>query len=147
MIDYDYKTSGIISESKLVLKKSFSTSFFEKPINRISLLKTNIEMSLSKKNNNFLRFDGLYSLFALENKKFKVTYNLNEKNPKYLIDFDLPKNIFLELINFKTNHKSKSNIKMEFNFINNNITFKNLNFTEGKNSISINGLKLNKKMK
>jgi hypothetical protein len=145
LIDYDYKTSGIISESQLVLKKSFSTSFFEKPINRISLLKTNIEMSLSKKNNNFLRFDGLYSLFALENKKFKVTYNLNEKNPKYLIDFDLPKNIFLELINFKTNHKSKSNIKMEFNFINNNITFKNLNFTEGKNSISINGLKLNKK--
>ena len=145
LIDYDYKTSGIISESQLVLKKSFSTSFFEKPINRISLLKTNIEMSLSKKNNNFLRFDGLYSLFALENKKFKVTYNLNKKNPKYLIDFDLPKNIFLELINFKTNHKSKSNIKMEFNFINNNITFKNLNFTEGKNSISINGLKLNKK--
>jgi len=145
LIDYDYKTSGIISESQLVLKKSFSTSFFEKPINRISLLKTNIEMSLSKKNNNFLRVDGLYSLFALENKKFKVTYNLNEKNPKYLIDFDLPKNIFLELINFKTNHKSKSNIKMEFNFINNNITFKNLNFTEGKSSISINGLKLNKK--
>ena len=145
LIDYDYKTSGIISESQLVLKKSFSTSFFEKPINRISLLKTNIEMSLSKKNNNFLRVDGLYSLFALENKKFKVTYNLNEKNPKYLIDFDLPKNIFLELINFKTNHKSKSNIKMEFNFINNNTTFKNLNFTEGKNSISINGLKLNKK--
>ena len=49
LIDYDYKTSGIISESQLVLKKSFSTSFFEKPINRLSILKTNIEMNLSKK--------------------------------------------------------------------------------------------------
>ena len=145
LIDYDYKTSGIISESQLVLKKSFSTSFFEKPINRLSILKTNIEMNLSKKKNNFLRLDGLYKLADLENKKFKVTYNLNKKNPKYLIDFDLPKNIFLELINFKTNYKNKSNIKMEFNFINDNIIFKKLNFKEGKNSISINDLKLNKK--
>ena len=87
----------------------------------------------------------MYKLADLENKKFKVTYNLNKKNPKYLIDFDLPKNIFLELINFKTNYKNKSNIKMEFNFINDNIIFKKLNFKEGKNSISINDLKLNKK--
>jgi hypothetical protein len=97
------------------------------------------------KKKNFLTLDGLYNVRNLENKKFILTYNFNQKNSKYFIDFDLPENIFLESINFKTNHKNKSNIKSEFNFINNNIIFKHINFTEGKNSISTNNLKLNKK--
>ena len=57
----------------------------------------------------------------------------------------MSENIFLKLINFKTNSKNVSNIKSEFSIIDNNIIFKNINFIEGKNSISINDLKLNKK--
>ena len=104
-----------------------------------------MEISLNKEKNNFLSFDGLYNTGGLKNKKFKLTHNLR-KNPKYLLDIDLSENIFLELINFKTNLKNMSNIKSEFNFTDNNtIIFKNINFTEGKNSISINDLKLNNK--
>ena len=145
LIDYDFKTSGVISESQIVLKNSFITQFIEKPVNRISMSKTNLEISLNKKKNNFLIFDGLYNLRDSKKKKFKVTLDLNKKNSKYLVDFDLSENIFLELINFKTNFKNKNNIKSEINFVNNILFFKNINFFDGKNSISINGLKLNKK--
>jgi hypothetical protein len=145
LIDYDYKTSGVISESQIVLKNSFISQFIEKPVNRISMSKTNLEISLNKKKNNFLIFDGLYNLINSKKKKFKVTLDLNKKNSKYLVDFDLSENIFLELINFKTNFKNKNNIKSEINFVNNILFFKNINFFDGKNSISINGLKLNKK--
>ena len=145
LTDYDYKSSGNISESKIILQYPFEASFIEKSISKISVSKTNLEINLNSKNNNLLMIDGLYNLGGSQNKKFKVTHNFNKKNPKYLIDFDLSENIFLELINFKTNHKNESNIKSELNFINNNIFFKNINFTEGKNSIFINGLKLNKK--
>ena len=47
--------------------------------------------------------------------------------------------------NFKSNYKNGSNIKSEINFINNNIIFNYIKFTESKNLISINGLKLNNK--
>jgi len=144
LIDYDYKSRGNILESQLVLKNSFKTSFLAKPIDKISISKTNLEINLNKVNNNFLTFDGLYNAGGLEDKRFKITHDL-KKNSKYLIDLDLAENIFLELINFKTNSKNASNIKSEFNFIDNNIIFKYINFSEGKNSISINDLKLNKK--
>ena len=144
LIDYDYKSRGNILESQLALKNSFKTSFLAKPIDKISISKTNLEINLNKVNSNFLTFDGLYNTGGLEGKRFKITHDL-KKNSKYLIDLDLSENIFLELINFKSNFKNVSNIKSEFYFKDNNIIFKNINFSEGKNSISINDLKLNKK--
>jgi len=144
LIDYNLKSRGNILESQLVLKNSLKTSFLEKPIDKISVSKTNLEIDLNKRSNNLLILDGLYNLGSLENKKFKLTYNL-KKSPKILIDLDLSENIFLDFINFKSNLNRKSNIKSEFDFIDNNIIFKDINFTQGKNSISINDLKLNKK--
>ena len=145
LIDYDYSSRGNILESQTILKNPYIISFLEKPIDKISISKTNLEINLNKEKNSFLSFDDLYNTGGLENKKFKLIHDL-KKNPKYLIDLDLSENIFLELINFKTNFKNVSNIKSEFNFADNNaIIFKNINFTEGKNSILINNLKLNKK--
>jgi hypothetical protein len=145
LIDYDYKSNGNILESEINLKNPFKTSLTKKAINKILIPKTNLQINLNKKKNNFLTLDGSYNLGGIENKKFKITYNLNIKKPKYLIDFDLSENIFLELINFQTNIEDISNIKTELSFINNNIFFTYINFTEGKNSISINDLKLNSK--
>jgi len=145
LIDYDYHSSGNILDSRIHLKDYFKTRFFTKPIKNISILKTNIEINLNKKEKRHLLFNGFYNLGGLENKKFKFSFDLNKKNPKYLFDFDLSENIRLELINYKTDNKSQGNIKSEINLTNNNIIFNNINFTEGKNSISVNNLILNKK--
>ena len=143
LIDYDYKSKGSISESQIVLKNNFESDFIKKKIKKILISKTNLEININKKNNNLLILDGLYSLGGMEYKKFKISHDLNKKKSQYLIDFNLNENIFLELINFKTNYKNQSNIKSEIKFINNNIIFNYIKFTEGKNSISIKDLKLN----
>jgi len=143
--NYDYHSKGNILESQVILKNNFRSDFFEKPIKKISISKTNLEVNLNSNKNKSLVVDGFYNLGGLKNKKFKVTHNLNKKNPKYLIDFDLTEIFFLELLNFRTNPKNLSNIKSEINLINNGLIFKFINFTEGKNSISIKNLKLNKK--
>ena len=145
LVDYNYNSNGKISKSQIVLKNSFKTSLTEKPIKKISIFKTNLAINLNKKKKNSLMVDGLYNLGGVENKKFMISHDLNKNNPKYLIDFDLSENIFLEFINFKSNYKNKSNIKSEVKFINNNIIFNYINFIEGKNLISINNLKLNNK--
>ena len=145
LIDYDYKSSGNISKSQIILKDILKSNFIEKSIKTLSIFKSNVEINLNHSKNNLLVLDGFYNSGNLENKKFKLTYALNKKKAKYLIDFDLSENIFLKLINFKTNYKNDSNIKIEVNHISNNLFFKYINLTEGKNSISLNGLKLNKK--
>ena len=143
--NYDYHSKGNILESQVILKNNFRSDFFEKPIKKIIISKTNLEVNLNSNKNKSLVVDGFYNLGGLKNKKFKVTHDLNKKNPKYLIDFDLTEIFFLELLNFRTNPKNLSNIKSEINLINNGLIFKFINFTEGKNSISIKNLKLNKK--
>ena len=145
LIDYDYKSKGNISESQIILKDDFKNNFIKKSIKKFSISKTNLEINLNKKDNNNLMIDGIYNLGGAENKKFKISHNFNKKHPKYFIDFDLAENIFLKPINFKSNYKNGSNIKSEINFINNNIIFNYIKFTENKNLISINGLKLNNK--
>ena len=145
IVDYDYKSNGSILKSEIILKDSFTASFIKKTVNKILIHKTNLEIIFNSKGKNSIMFDGFYNLGGLESKKFKVFYNLIKKNPRYLIDFNLSEDIFLEIINFKTNNKKKSNIKSELDIKNNKIIIKYINFTEGKNSILINNLKINKK--
>ena len=144
LVDYNYKSSGEISEGQIILKDAFKSSFVEKKINKLLISKTNLKIDFSKKNN-ILIFDGLYNLGGPDNKKFKVTHNLNKKNSKYIIDLDLVEDIVFKLINFKTNHEKNSNIKSEIEIINNNIVFNHIKFTEGNSLISVNNLKLNNK--
>ena len=145
LIDYDYKSSGNISEAQLDLKENFKSNFLENQIKKISVSNTNLSITLNSKNTNLLKFDGFYNLGGIENKKFKISHDLNNKNPTYVIDLDLVDNIFLEFLNYKSNYKNNSNIKSEINYKNNNLTFNYIKFTEDKNLISINDLKLNSK--
>ena len=145
LVDYDYKSNGDISDLQITLKENFKSNFIENPIKKISISKTNLKINLNKKKNNSLNLNGLYNLGGLENKKFKIFHNLDKKKSKYLIDLNLTENIFLEFLNFKSNNKNDSKIKSEISFVNNNIIFKNIQFSENKNLISINDLKLNSK--
>ena len=145
IIDYNYKSDGNILESSIILKNSFKNDFIKKSIKKISFKEIKLKINFNKKNKNFLTLDGLYSTNESNYKMFKVENNLNKIDQKYLIDFDLSENFFLEVINFRTNSKRKSNIKSELNFKNQKIIFKTIDFIEGKNSISINGLVLNSK--
>ena len=140
VIDYEYKSSGSIQQSQVVLKNSFENKFIEKPINKILIDKTKLEINLNKKNRNSLIFDGIYSTDKLNYKKFKIKNNLNKKNQSYFIDLNLTENIFLDFINFRTNSKKISNIKSELNIKNNKYIFKSIEFKEEKNSILVEGL-------
>jgi len=145
ILDYDYKSSGNILESQIILKNNLKNKFIENSIKKILFNKTKIEINFNKKKKNFLIFDGFYSTNKLNFKKFKIKNNLNKKNKTYFIDFDLSENISFNIINFKTNSKKKNNIQSEINLKNSKFIFKKIEFKEGKNFISVKGLVLNKK--
>lgn len=145
IIDYAYKSKGSISNSSVILKKAFKNNIIEKKIKKVLFKKTKLEMVLNKSINNLLSLNGLYSTDNSNYKKFKVSNNLSEKNQTYFIDLDLSENFLLDLINFKTNSKKKSNIKSKFILKNNKFIFESIDFTEDKNYISVKGLILNHK--
>ena len=145
VIDYSYKTSGEILQSQLILEEALESNFIEKPVKKILLEKTRLEINFNKKNNNSLILDGLYSTNGLNYKKFNVKNNFNQKKQKYFIDIDLSESLLFDVINFRTNPKKISNIKSEFNILNSNFYFKSIVLTEDKNFISVKDLSLNKK--
>jgi len=145
IIDYDYKSSGNISQSKIILKNYFKNKFIKKRVKNIFFKKTKLQITSNKKNKNLLLFNGFYSLDDLNYQKFKVNHNFNKANQNYIIDLDLAENIFLEVINFQTDSKKISNIKVEHSLKNKKFTFKTIDFTEGKNTISVKNLVLKKK--
>jgi hypothetical protein len=143
IIDYEYKSSGNILQSQIILKDSFKNKFLEKPVKKILFDRTKLEINFNKKNKNSLIFDGMYSTDESNYKKFKIKNNLNKKKQSYFIDLDLTENIFMDIINFRTNSKKISNVKSEFNINSNKYIFKYIELKEGKNSIFIEGLVLN----
>ena len=125
IIDYQYKSSGTISQAQVIFNK------------------TKIEINFNKKNNNSLILDGFYSTNKPNFKKFKIKNNLSKKNKVYFVDLDLSENIFFDIINFQTNSKKNSNVKSEINVKNNKFIFKTINFKEEKSSIFVEELVLN----
>jgi len=145
IVDYDYKSKGDISQSQLVLKKSLRNKFIKKALKKITFEKTNIEINFNKKNKNLLAFDGLYSTDNLNYKKFKIQNSLKKNKQTFIIDLNLSEDLFIDIINFQADSKKKSNIKSKLIFKNNKFIFKSINFTEGKNIISIKDLILSNK--
>ena len=144
IVDYDYKSHGYILQAELILKKIIKNNFLKKEIKKILFDKTKLEVKINKKKN-LLLFNGVYSTDNSNYKKFKIKNNLNLKNKSFFIDFDLSEKIFLDIINFETNIKERSNIKTELIIKDNRFIFKSIDFTEAKNSISVRGLILNNK--
>ena len=145
IIDYSYESSGNISQAQVILKNNFKNKFIKKPIKKILFEKIKLEINFSHKNKNLLLFDGFYSLDNSTYKKFKFKNNLNKKNQNYLIDLDLSENIFIDVINFQSDSKKNSNIKIEYSIKKNFLFFKSINFTEDKNIIHVKNLVINNK--
>jgi hypothetical protein len=145
IIDYEYKSSGNILKSQIIIKNNYRNNFIKEPIKKVLFEKTKLEIVFNKNNNNLLILDGFYNLDNSNYNKFKVNYNLNKKNKNFFIDLDLSKSIFFDLINFRTDSKKKSNVKIDYSIKNKKHFFKSIDFTVGKNVFSIKNLLLNNK--
>ena len=143
IINYDYQSSGKIIQSKIVLKDAFKSSLIARSVKKILFKEIQLEINLNKINKNSLIIDGLYSTDELIYKKFKIKNNLDKKNKKFFVNFNISEKLFFNIINFQTDSEKISNIKSEFSIKNNKFIFKLIDFTEGKNSISIKKLILN----
>ena len=145
IIDYNFKSSGKILKSKIILKNIFKNKLIDKPIKKILFEEIKLKINFNKSNKNLLMLDGFYSTDGSNYKKFKIKNNLKKNNQNYLIDLNLSENFFFDVINFRIDANKTTNIKSEIGIKNNKFIFKSLDLTEGKNFLSIKGLVLSRK--
>ena len=145
VLDYKYKSIGNISKSLLILKNELANNFIENPIKKIFFKNTKAEIHLNKKNKKLFVLEGMYSTNGLSFNEFKIQNNLSKKNQNYFVDLNLSENFFFNIINFRSNSSKTSNIKSNFSITNKKFFFKSIDFKEGRNSISIKDLVINKK--
>jgi len=145
IIDYNFKSSGKILKSKIILKNIFKNKLIDKPIKKILFEEIKLKINFNKSNKNLLMLDGFYSTDGSNYKKFKIKNNLKKNNQNYLIDLNLSENFFFDVINFRIDANKTTNIKSEIEIKNNKFIFKSLDLTEGKNFLSIKGLVLSRK--
>ena len=145
MLDYKINFNSNLSGSKIIFNEDFKNSVLEKSISLIEFSKTNLNVDLNKKKDNFFIIKGLYKTNNSKPSSFEIKNNFKKDNSKYQINIDLNENIFIKFINFKNEIKKKNNIKSSFTIKKKKILINNLDFIENKNLISIKGIKINKK--
>ena len=145
VLDYNYIANGKIKKAKVLLKKSFKSNYFKNSVDLLNINESILKINLNKKNKNSLIIEGQYKTNNSGYKKFTIKNNLKKKNSNYFIDLELSENIFINLLNFNNENKKNATIKSKFTFVDDGLKIKYFKFTEGKNLIEINDLKLNKK--
>ena len=139
--NYKFISNGKISNFSLGLKKQYLNNFLDEKINKLSIIDSNLRVSLNL-NEKTTSIDGKYSLnegdfqiFSLEN----ITKE-NLVNLKLNLDYDKPLNF--ELINYKKPEGITANLDLELNKDKENIYVKKIKFSEGKNLVLIDDVKL-----
>ena len=140
--DYRYSLSGVVKKSKYKfatpLKKK---EFLNQEIKEIffSDLKTQATFTSTGSE---LNTHGKYSLNNLDFLKVKINNKFNKIFSDLKLDIDYAGEIRLDLINYQKSKNSIANLILELEKKKNTLNIKKLNFTEEKNIIEIQGIKL-----
>ena len=139
---YELKSNGKISKLNFDFKKHLENSLLNKKIKTLDLKETNIKSNFNSKGTS-IYLDGSYNLnnkifldFNLENLSVKKTRNIR-------INFDYAQPLIFDVINFNKPSDSIANIDLSLNQKNENILIDQLIYTEGKDKITIEGIRLN----
>ena len=144
--NYSYDLNGKINNATINLKDKISSSLLKNDISFLELKKTDISIKINKQNNTIL-LEGLYKLNDKTFQKYKINSNFDKKKSNYDVDLDFSEHVFIDLINYEKPEGLVANLSANLNFIDNSISIKKFLFSEKKNTILLNNIKIkNKKL-
>ena len=141
---YFFKTNGKISKASFKLKEPQKTFLSNIKIDEVSFLDTKIESNFNSKNNTSQIF-GKYSLNGKNFLPFNLENSFKKEILKLTIAAEYDQDLKFEIINYEKDPSTISEISIDLYKDKENINIQNLDYSEGKNSISFKDLKFNKK--
>ncbi len=144
VIDYNYTNKGKIIKSFFKLEKPIENSYLEKDINHLYSKNSNFNVRYASNEKNHIYISGVYSIddkkyqnYDLKNDFFRETSNIN-------LDFEFSEELNFNLINYKKDDGKDAKIFLNVQTKKDLLNLKELKYTENRNLIFIEKLKINK---
>ncbi len=143
--DYVYTNKGKINKSFFKFNKPVENSFLEKDINNLYFKDSNFNFRYASDKKNYIHASGGYSTddkdyknYDFRNDFFKETSNIN-------LDFEFVQKLNINFINYKKDYDKVAKIFLNIRTKKDLIDLKELKYTESKNLILIEKLRIDKK--
>ena len=137
--NYRYGISGKLEEGKFAFKDSIKSSYLPYEIKEIFFLNSQIE-GVFNPGSIKLNGQGKYSINNLDFLKLKFENYFSKELSNLILNFEYNNGLNLDLINYKKNQKSISNIYLDLKKTKDIIEIKKLSFEEKKNIINLNNI-------
>ena len=142
---YVYTNKGKINDSLFKLDESIKSSFLENNINNLYLKDSNLNVRYASDKKNHIYSSGTYSIdkkryqnYDFKNDFFKEILDIN-------LNFELADKLKVDFINYKKDPNKVAEIFLNLNTTKNQFNLKELKYSENKNLISIENLKIKNK--
>ena len=140
---YNYKNKGKIENAKFNFQNSIENFLLEESPKFITVKDAEIN-TLIKLNQNNINTKGKYSFDNKNFLNFELENIIKKEILKFKIKADIDEKIEIDLINYVKPKKKIATISFELEKFRDNLKFKYFNYNEGKNSIIIEDLELQK---
>ncbi len=145
LVNYVYTNKGKINELSLSLDKSIISTFLEKKIDNFHLKSSNVKVRHSSDKKNFINLDGMYSFDKKSFQKFNYNNNFSKANNSIELKIEFLDKLKLGLINYKKDQNKVAEVNFKANIKGDSVNIDALKYSENKNIIEIEKLKINKK--
>jgi hypothetical protein len=144
--NYIYNAKGIINKFKLIPKKSLKSIFLKEEITNLILKDSDFKVRYSSDKKNFFKSSGSYSLNNKDYHNYEFTNNLLGHISNIEMNFEFAHKFNIDLLNYKKDENKVAKISTNLIIDKDLINFKTINYQENKNLISIEKMKINKKL-
>jgi len=141
IIDYQLEASGNIKKSEIRLKEPKKYLFVKNKIKKINLEKSEFKINYNGKNEQSFNIKGSYKINDNLFQNFNFNHFKELNTQKISIDANFDDKVVIPILNYNSNNQV-INLNTILETKKDKIFFKRLNFSEGKNKISIKNLHL-----
>ena len=143
--NYEIKSRGKINDFRLTLNKPFENRISGENLKSFSIKESNLSFRYGSDKKNFVDINGSYKINDNEIEKISFKNDIKNNVSNISLDLDISRPIKLDLINYEKDNNIKSNISSQLKFDSKLIDIKEFKFSENKNFILIEDLKIKKK--
>ena len=143
--DFTYTNKGLVEELFLKFEKPVKNSYIEKNINNLSFKKSELSSRYSSDKKNYINAKGVYSVDNQKYQNYNFDNYFSNKESNINLNFEFAKKLNIDFLNYKKDSSKVAKFLLNINIKNDLINLKELIYTENKNLIKIEKLKINKK--
>ncbi len=145
IISYNYTNKGKINKSSFKFKKSLKNSFLQKNVNQFYLKDSKINTRYASDNKNYIHISGAYSIDNQKYQNYDFKNDFLKETSNIYLDFKFSEKLNINLINYEKEDGKDAKIFLNVQTKKDFLNLKELKYTENKNLILIEKLKINKK--